>query len=938
MLEIGIALVISAIVGIAVLYIISIWVYKRAPANMGFIRTGVLGTKVCLGRGAVVLPVFHEVSWISLETIKLVVSRSREQAALTSDKIRVDTIVELYAHVGRTEDDLLTASRSLGDKTFDAEQVRSLLEAKVVGAIRSYAATKTLSELHENRDTFAQQIKDSVLDSFKANGLVLEEVTIVTLEQSGKEYFKADNVFDAEGLKIITEITSDARRKVHDTEKRTTVAIRQKDLDTQLELLEIERAEAFARAGQDKAVANEQALQLGQKQIYMLDQRKAVEEKEIQNEVVLEELRTDREIAITEEARKRESSDIERTLKLEQERRDKEIALIAKAREEELAKINRNLALEKAEKDREIELIDKAKEHELAEIRRRLAQESADKDREIELTAKERERQQAEIERATQVLQTEEAARDARHEAAEEVSRAMRRRALETRLSILEVEKNEAFAEAQQEQEVSDERARILSEKQRFILDRRLEVEREEITKELAIEAARIQKEASVIDETKTREAADIRRQLAREQEERDREIALVAKAEELEKAEIRRRQSREQEDRERQIALVAKDEELRRAEVQQSLAVELEEREREIQLIAKEQERERTDIQRFLSRELEERSREIALTEKTRELEQVEVQRLQTTAEKERAEHGVESVRLIADAERQREIQRISAEREAEARRIDEENKAQISRMHMITQAEARKLSAEQEADATLTRAQATSDAQKITAEGIEKEAGARGRAEMEIETLRVSNTQRLFEAEATGIEAKAEALAKYNEAATFLELSKLHIEAERDVHIDQAKAMGNALSGAQIRMYGGGDGTVDTIRGMFTSGFALGEVLEGVAQSLPEGLRTRFADNGIRGLFGRPYQAGQFRDSVALLTDMVRSTMRTRRDRDIPFSDALDRLEKHAGDDESQSRAVRVLREANEGGVFDGVPFETVWTLMQAIATPSD
>ena len=107
MLEIGIALAVSAIVVIAILYIISIWVYKRAPANMGFIRTGFLGTKVCLGRGAIVLPVFHEVSWISLETIKLIVSRSREQAVLTSDKIRVDTVAELYAHVGRTEENLL---------------------------------------------------------------------------------------------------------------------------------------------------------------------------------------------------------------------------------------------------------------------------------------------------------------------------------------------------------------------------------------------------------------------------------------------------------------------------------------------------------------------------------------------------------------------------------------------------------------------------------------------------------------------------------------------------------------------------------------------------------------------------------------------------------------------------------------------------------------
>ena len=70
--------------------------------------------------------------------------------------------------------------------------------------------------------------------------------------------------------------------------------------------------------------------------------------------------------------------------------------------------------------------------------------------------------------------------------------------------------------------------------------------------------------------------------------------------------------------------------------------------------------------------------------------------------------------------------------------------------------------------------------------------------------------------------------------------------IEADRDVHIDQAKAMGSALSGAQIRMYGGGDGTIDTIRGLFTQGFGIGEVLEGLAQSLPEGLRQRFNANG--------------------------------------------------------------------------------------------
>src|ERR1700730_810645 len=256
MLEVIITLIVVAIILVAIFYIVSIWIYKRAPSNMGFIRTGFLGTKICLGKGAIVLPVFHEISWVSLETIKFAVSRAREQAILTSDNIRIDVNAEFYAHVGHTEASVLTASRTLGEKTFDADKVRNLLEAKVVGALRSFAATKTLKQLHENRDGFAREIKESVSESFVANGLVLEEVTIVALEQSTKEYFRSDNVFDAEGLKVITEITSEARRKVHDTEKQTIVSIRQKDLTTQTELLEIERQEGQGnrqRAGEAAA-------------------------------------------------------------------------------------------------------------------------------------------------------------------------------------------------------------------------------------------------------------------------------------------------------------------------------------------------------------------------------------------------------------------------------------------------------------------------------------------------------------------------------------------------------------------------------------------------------------------------------------------------------------------------------------------------------------
>jgi len=842
-----ITLVILAVIAVAIFYIISVWVYKRAPANMGFIRTGFGGTKVCLGQGAMVLPVFHEVSWVSLETIKLIVSRSRDQAILTSDKIRVDVVAELYTHVGHTEDDLLTASRSLGEKTFDADNVRNLLEAKIISALRSYAATKTLNELHENRDTFARDIKTQVRDSFQANGLNLEEVTIVTMEQTGKEYFKTDNVFDAEGLKIITEITSKAKREVHETEKKASVAIRQKELDTQLELLEIERQEAFAKANQDKAVSNEQALRVGEKQRYVLEQKMAVEQKEIENEQTLEHLRTDRDVAIIEEARKREIAEIEKTRVTEQERRDREIHLIAKAKEEELANIQRNLDLEKAEKDRQIELHEKSKEEELAKIQRERALEIAEKDRHIQAIANDQQRQEAEILRQTAITASEEQAREERIKASEAAEVVIQQQKLASRLSLLDVDRNDAFATAAQEKEIAEEQARILTQKQLFLLEQKWQVEQEEINKELYVEQAQIDKEAQVMLESQKKETAEVQRSLARQSEERNREIALAAKEMELEQAEARR---------------------------------------------------------------------------------------LEATTARQKAEHEAESVRHVADAERQRIIDLIEAENNAETRRVEEENKAKISKMHMLAQAEARKEAAQREADATLTRARASSEAQQINALGIEKEAAAKGRAEMEIEQLRVDNTQRMLEAEAIGLEAKADALKKYNDAATFLELSKMQIDAEREVRSDQAKAMGNALQGAQIRMYGGSDdGTIDNIRSLFTSGFGVGEALEGLAQSMPDGLRQRFAENGIRGLFGAPGGTGRFQHAVTEIGELLTQTLKTRKNREeTSFKDALLQLQEAAGSDKSKVDAVSLLTDFNQAGVFDDVPFETVWSLLLA------
>ena len=47
---------------------------------------------------------------------------------------------------------------------------------------------------------------------------------------------------------------------------------------------------------------------------------------------------------------------------------------------------------------------------------------------------------------------------------------------------------------------------------------------------------------------------------------------------------------------------------------------------------------------------------------------------------------------------------------------------------------------------------------------------------------------------------------------------------------------------------------------------------------------------------------------------------------------------LENAAEGNDDNTRAVGLLKAANEEGVFDEVPFETVWSLLQATAKAAD
>src|SRR5258707_10860228 len=96
----------SAILGLVVVAIVAAivvwlfhWLYLRSSKERAFVRTGLGGQKVVMNGGAFVLPIVHEVVPVNMNTLRLEVSRGRDKALITKDRMRVDVVSEFYVRV-----------------------------------------------------------------------------------------------------------------------------------------------------------------------------------------------------------------------------------------------------------------------------------------------------------------------------------------------------------------------------------------------------------------------------------------------------------------------------------------------------------------------------------------------------------------------------------------------------------------------------------------------------------------------------------------------------------------------------------------------------------------------------------------------------------------------------------------------------------------------
>jgi uncharacterized membrane protein YqiK len=352
------------------------WLYLRSSKERAFVRTGLGGQKVVLDGGAFVLPIVHDVIPVNMNTLRLEVTRGRDKALITKDRMRVDVIAEFYVRVAAQPDAVAAAAQTLGLRTMEPQQLKELVEGKFVDALRTAAAEMTMEELHEKRGSYVKRVRDAVAEDLTKNGLELEAASLTQLDQTGMEFFNPSNAFDAEGLTRLTEQIEHRKKQRNDVEQDTLIAIRNKNLEAEKLSLDIDREGEYARLGQQREVeiararqradvSTERAQREQDAEGAQITAKRTIEAARIRSEQSIEQERIGKERAI-------QGAEIERRMAMElaeQQRaiavaRESEALSVAQA-DAEVARAQAVSAEEKVFTTREVEVAERKKSIEL---------------------------------------------------------------------------------------------------------------------------------------------------------------------------------------------------------------------------------------------------------------------------------------------------------------------------------------------------------------------------------------------------------------------------------------------------------------------------------------------------------------------------------------------------------------------------------------------
>ncbi len=292
--------------------------------------------------GTVVLPVINraETMDISLKTIEI--DRRGKQGLICADNIRADIKVSFFVRVNKTVEDVLKVAQSVGCvRASDLATLQELFEAKFSEGLKTVGKRLNFEDLYKERDLFKDQIVQVIGKDL--NGYNLEDAAIDYLEQTPIEMLDKENILDAQGIRKITELTTQQSVLTNDFRQTERKQITKQNVEADEAVFALERQRAEAAAKQKREIETIQAKEWAEAERVKQEEhlKASLARIKAEEEQQINEQNKQRQVQVAEKNR-------ERVVGIETERvaKDRALEAISREREVELQRIGKEKALE----------------------------------------------------------------------------------------------------------------------------------------------------------------------------------------------------------------------------------------------------------------------------------------------------------------------------------------------------------------------------------------------------------------------------------------------------------------------------------------------------------------------------------------------------------------------------------------------------------------
>ncbi len=314
----NLSLIIPAVGGVVVTLLIILWLfssnYIKVPPNTAAVFSGrkrklpdgrIVGYRMIKGGAALRIPVLEKVDYLALNLITIPLEIRR---AYTLKGVPVS--VKAVANVKIKGDDISLQAASERFLGMSQVEVQKIIFQTLEGHLRAILGTLTVEEINNDRQSFAQKLTSEAASDLERMGIGVDVLII-------QEISDEEGYLDALGKKRTAEVKRDAQigeaEATRDSKIQASLAMQEGEkvkLDTEANIslaqrdLEVKKAQYQAEVEKERATAEQSG---------PLSSAKA-RQSVVAEEVRIERIRTQEQIAVQEQEILRREKELEATI------------------------------------------------------------------------------------------------------------------------------------------------------------------------------------------------------------------------------------------------------------------------------------------------------------------------------------------------------------------------------------------------------------------------------------------------------------------------------------------------------------------------------------------------------------------------------------------------------------------------------------------------